>query len=80
MGVLGGGCSGFQYSLSVVSDPDPDWNKFEFNGVTIVVDQLSMMYLEDVTLDYEESLAQSGFKFINPQVKSTCGCGQSFSM
>ena len=82
VGVIGGGCSGFSYTLSIVPtmQVDPEWNVTEHDGLKVFVDQMSAMYLDNVTVDYEERLDSSGFKFINPSVKSTCGCGSSFSV
>jgi len=82
VGVKGGGCSGFSYVMTAVqeSDIDPDWGMTEQDGLKVYVDQMSAMYLEDVTVDYVEQMDGSGFKFMNPSVKSTCGCGQSFSV
>jgi iron-sulfur cluster assembly accessory protein len=82
VGVRGGGCSGLSYVLVLVTQEDikSDWNEFEFEGLKVFVDQMSMIYLEGVTIDYVETLEASGFKFENPGVKSTCGCGSSFSV
>src|SRR5262249_2499511 len=81
MRVVGGGCSGFQHKL----DLDPAVNEkldetFELNGVPVVVDKRSMMYLDGVTVDFHDELNRRGFSISNPQAKSTCGCGSSFSM
>jgi iron-sulfur cluster assembly accessory protein len=82
VGVLGGGCSGFQYKMMLVApeDVDPDWEMFDFDGVKVYVDMMSAMYIEGVEIDYVEQLDGSGFKFNNPNVKHTCGCGQSFGV
>lgn len=77
--VLGGGCSGFAYDLYFDQAQDID-QAFESNGVKMLCDQMSMMYLMGTEVDYVESLQGSGFKFSNPNVKSTCGCGSSFSV
>ena len=77
--VVGGGCSGFSYDL-YFDDPTPMDRKFEINGVDVVVDQMSLMYLIGTEIDYVEGLAGAGFKFNNPNVKSTCGCGSSFAV
>jgi iron-sulfur cluster assembly accessory protein len=77
--VLGGGCSGFAYDLYFDQAQDID-QTFESNGVKMLCDQMSMMYLMGTEVDYVESLQGSGFKFSNPNVKSTCGCGSSFSV
>ena len=81
MRVVGGGCSGFQHKL----DLDPAINEkldevFEFHGVPMVVDKRSLMYLSDVTVDFHDDLNRRGFSISNPNAKSTCGCGSSFSM
>lgn len=76
--VMGGGCSGFAYDLYFDQPQDTD-QVFESQGVKMLVDQMSMMYLAGTEVDYVESLQGSGFKFTNPNVKSTCGCGSSFS-
>jgi iron-sulfur cluster assembly accessory protein len=81
VGVSGGGCSGFQYRLEFVSQEEiqPDWNVLELGGLKVVVDQMSAMYLEGTEIDFINTLPESGFKFRNPKVKSTCGCGASFN-
>lgn len=84
IGVLGGGCSGLEYSMSLAEVYEPDWTTIEYSvageDVTVVIDPMSLMYLEDVTVDYIDSLEASGFKFTNPHVRSQCGCGKSFSV
>jgi iron-sulfur cluster insertion protein len=77
--VMGGGCSGFAYDLYFDQPQDID-QVFESNGVKMLCDQMSLMYLMGTEVDYLESLQGSGFKFSNPNVKSTCGCGSSFSV
>ena len=77
--VVGGGCAGFSYDLYFDTKTDLD-KQFDCNGVTVVVDQMSLMYLMGTEIDYIESLQGAGFKFNNPNVKSTCGCGSSFSV
>jgi iron-sulfur cluster insertion protein len=77
--VIGGGCSGFTYDLffeDEVSDVD---QTFESGGIKLYVDMMSYQYLEGVEIDYVEGLHGAGFKFLNPNAKSTCGCGSSFS-
>jgi iron-sulfur cluster assembly protein len=81
MRVVGGGCSGFQHKL----DLDPVVNEkldevFEYMGLPVVIDKRSMMYLDGVTVDFHDDLNRRGFSISNPQAKSTCGCGSSFSM
>ena len=77
--VVGGGCSGFSYHMAFDNSENPSDNVYEFEGVKLVVDQMSEMYLDGVQIDYIETLEGAGFKFNNPNVKSTCGCGSSFS-
>lgn len=76
--VVGGGCAGFSYDLYFDEVTEVD-RQFPINNVNVVVDEMSMMYLIGTEVDYVEGL-QSGFKFNNPNVKSTCGCGSSFSV
>ncbi|HKA89772.1 MAG TPA: iron-sulfur cluster insertion protein ErpA [Haliangiales bacterium] len=79
MRVVGGGCSGFSYDLYFDNSQDGD-KIFDSNGVQLIVDQMSLMYLLGTEVDYIEGLHGAGFKFHNPNVKSTCGCGSSFSV
>ena len=80
LGVQGGGCSGFSYLLKFDSKRRPTDQVFEFEGAKVFVDPKSYVYLEGLTLDYEETLLQSGFVFHNPNAKHTCGCGTSFTV
>lgn len=77
--VVGGGCAGFSYDLyfDEVSEVD---RQCEIQGVKVVVDEMSLMYLVGTEIDYVEGLQGAGFKFNNPNVKSTCGCGSSFNV
>jgi iron-sulfur cluster assembly accessory protein len=78
--VVGGGCSGFQYSLDLDKESRPGDMVFEVQGVRCFVDPMSSMYLLGVEIDYVEGqFGQSGFAFKNPNAKHTCGCGSSFS-
>lgn len=77
--VVGGGCAGFSYDL-YFDDPTEVDRQFELAGVKVVVDEMSLMYLVGTEIDYVEGLQGAGFKFNNPNVKSTCGCGSSFSV
>ena len=78
--VVGGGCSGFQYSLDIEKDERPGDMVFEASGVKCFVDPMSSMYLLGVEIDYVEGqFGQRGFAFKNPNAKHTCGCGSSFS-
>jgi iron-sulfur cluster assembly accessory protein len=78
--VVGGGCSGFSYHMAFDNQENPTDNIYEFDGVKVAVDQMSEMYLDGIQIDYIETLEGAGFKFNNPNVKSTCGCGSSFSV
>lgn len=77
--VTGGGCSGFQYSLALKEAPAEDDVIIDCGGVSLFVDPISVNLLEGVTVDFIDSLTESGFKFINPNATNTCGCGHSFS-
>jgi iron-sulfur cluster assembly accessory protein len=77
--VVGGGCAGFSYDLYFDEPAEVD-RQFETQGVKCVVDEMSLMYLVGTEIDYVEGLQGAGFKFNNPNVKSTCGCGSSFSV
>ncbi|HEX4154817.1 MAG TPA: iron-sulfur cluster assembly accessory protein [Acidobacteriaceae bacterium] len=79
IGVVGGGCSGFQYSMSFENQAGMMDKVVKFDDLKVFVDATSAMYLNGCTVDYVETLEAAGFKFENPQVKSTCGCGSSFS-
>jgi iron-sulfur cluster assembly accessory protein len=77
--VVGGGCAGFSYDLYFDEGTEVD-RQFEIQGVKVVVDEMSLMYLVGTEIDYVEGLQGAGFKFNNPNVKSTCGCGSSFAV
>ena len=77
--VVGGGCAGFSYDLYFDEPAEVD-RQFEVAGVRCIVDEMSLMYLVGTEIDYVEGLQGAGFKFQNPNVKSTCGCGSSFSV
>jgi iron-sulfur cluster assembly protein len=79
--VVGGGCSGFQPKLELRDSTNPKSDElFEMHGVPVVVDKRSLLYLSDATVDYHNDLNRRGFSIQNPNAKSTCGCGSSFSM
>jgi len=78
--VVGGGCSGFSYSMAFENTPNMLDKTYNYDGLKVFVDQASLLYLDGAEVDYVETLEGSGFKFNNPQVKSTCGCGSSFSV
>ena len=77
--VVGGGCSGFSYSMAFETSPGMLDKTYRFGALKVFVDQASMLYLDGAEVDYVETLEGSGFKFSNPNVKSTCGCGSSFN-
>lgn len=79
VGVVGGGCSGFQYSMDFDKGANDGDLTFEQEGIKFFVDPMSSMYLQGVTIDYVQGLQGAGFKFENPNAKQTCGCGSSFS-
>jgi iron-sulfur cluster assembly accessory protein len=79
VGVMGGGCAGFQYSMDFEKEPKDGDLSFEQDGITLFVDPMSSMYLQGVSVDYVQGLQGAGFKFVNPNARSTCGCGSSFS-
>ena len=80
VGVTGGGCSGLMYDLSFDNTEKEGDKSFENNGVKVVVDQKSFLYLIGTTLDYSGGLNGKGFVFKNPNADRTCGCGESFSL
>lgn len=80
VGVVGGGCSGFSYNMTFENQPGMMDKIFTFDGLKVFVDATSAMYLNGCIVDYVETLEAAGFKFENPNVKSTCGCGSSFSV
>ncbi len=80
VGVKGGGCSGFTYSLSFDMKPADGDIVLEKNGVRLFCDPKSMLYLNGTVLEYTSGLQGRGFQFQNPNAKSTCGCGESFSV
>jgi iron-sulfur cluster assembly accessory protein len=79
VGVVGGGCSGFQYSMDFEKEAKDGDLTFEQGGIRLFVDPMSSMYLQGVTIDYVVGLQGAGFKFSNPNARTTCGCGSSFS-
>ncbi len=79
LGVLGGGCSGLSYQFKFDTKPRANDHVFEYGDVKVFVDPKSMLFLKGMTLDYKESLMQSGFAFDNPNAQKSCGCGTSFS-
>ncbi|HET7826974.1 MAG TPA: iron-sulfur cluster insertion protein ErpA [Anaeromyxobacter sp.] len=79
VGVVGGGCSGFQYSMDFEKEQKDGDLSFEQDGIKLYIDPMSSMYLQGVTIDYVVGLQGAGFKFTNPNARTTCGCGSSFS-
>ena len=79
LGVLGGGCSGLSYQFRFDPQPRPTDNVLSFEDVSVYIDPKSMRFLDGMTLDWKDSLIQSGFVFENPHAKKSCGCGTSFS-
>lgn len=78
LGVRGGGCSGFQYSLDLTEAKSEQDEEFEAHGVKMVCDAKSFLYLSGVTLDFKDEVMGRGFVFNNPNATHTCGCGSSF--
>ena len=80
VGVKSGGCSGLSYDLKFDKEKEEEDKVFEDNGVKIIVDKKSFLYLIGTTLDYSGGLNGTGFVFNNPNANRTCGCGESFSL
>ena len=80
LGVKTSGCSGMAYVLEFADEVDPEDKVFEDQGVKIIVDPKSLLYLDGTELDYRREGLNEGFKFNNPNVKDACGCGESFSV
>jgi iron-sulfur cluster insertion protein len=78
--VNGGGCSGFQYDFQLNSDREDDDQLFEVEGATVLVDATSLGFMAGSTLDFIDDLMGQSFRIQNPQAKSSCGCGTSFSL
>ena len=80
MSIVGGGCSGFSYSLNLDSSAHEDDIVVEQNGVKLFVDPISQQYVHGTMLDYKDGLHGAGFQFVNPNAVRTCGCGTSFAV
>lgn len=80
VGVVGGGCSGLSYKLDFDNEAKPMDQVFEDNGIKIVTDLKSFLYLVNTTLDFSDGLNGKGFYFSNPNASRTCGCGESFAV
>lgn len=78
--VSGGGCSGLQYGLSLEAERAPDDTLFDIDGLPVIIDPLSQPLLTGVTVDFVDTLIETGFKFDNPNATASCGCGKSFSL
>ena len=76
----GGGCSGLSYVIEFCDQPRSRDRLFEEGGAKVYVDPKSLLYLNGTTLDFVDTFQQKGFKFLNPQQRSECGCGESFSI
>jgi len=79
LGVLGGGCSGLSYQFKFDVKQRPTDQVLNFDDVKVFIDPKSLVFLDGMTLDWKDSLMQSGFVFENPNAKKSCGCGTSFS-
>lgn len=80
LGVRGGGCSGVSYAMEFSDKIRPRDHEYDFDGLRVLVDPKSLVYLKGAVLDYTVELMQHGFKFRNPNEKSNCGCGESFTV
>jgi iron-sulfur cluster assembly accessory protein len=80
VGVLPGGCSGFQYGLNIEDEPNEDDMVLEVNGLRLFLDPFSLQYLTGVEIDYVTTFQGSGFTFNNPNASGGCGCGSSFTV
>jgi len=80
VGVKGGGCSGFSYMLDLTEEPRGEMDEeLESNGIKVLVDMKSLLYLDGTEIDFKDEVMQQGFVFKNPNATSSCGCGSSFS-
>jgi len=79
LGIQGGGCSGLSYNIRFDTQPRERDRIFQYGDVRVFVDPKSFIYLHGMTLDYQETLMQQGFVFVNPNSQKSCGCGTSFS-
>ena len=79
VGVLSGGCSGYMYDLSIVDGVEPDCQELLVSGFRVLVPNAASHLLNGIEIDYEDKLMGGGFKIVNPNATSSCGCGESFS-
>jgi iron-sulfur cluster assembly protein len=79
LAVTGGGCSGLSYKIEFSDKKEKD-NVLDFNGIKVLIDPKSVIYLKGIVLDFKDGLNGKGFSFDNPNAKNTCGCGESFSI
>jgi len=79
IGIRGGGCSGLSYFMDFAREPEKTDRILDFEGLKVFVDPKSFLFLNGIELDYNEGITQHGFQFRNPNAKSTCGCGESFT-
>lgn len=80
VGVKGGGCSGYKFSMDIVNSKTDDEEEWEYDGVKVLCDSRSFIYLNGTTIDFKDELMGQGFVFENPNATSRCGCGSSFSV
>ncbi|HVI40737.1 MAG TPA: iron-sulfur cluster assembly accessory protein [Anaerovoracaceae bacterium] len=81
LGIRGSGCNGYSYTIQYEDDPPGEKDLvFDFEGLKVIVDKKSILFLNGSILDYEKTVLQSGLKFSNPNQASSCGCGESFSV
>jgi iron-sulfur cluster assembly protein len=81
LGIRGGGCSGFNYVIEFSDDVPRERDRvFDFDGLRVLVDKKSLIYLAGSVLDWQQTLMQQGFKFVNPNEATACGCGHSFTV
>ena len=76
--IIGGGCSGFQYQMTLDKEPQAEDDVMDMEGLKVFIDKKSLLYLNGTTVDYVNGANGSGFKFDNPNSKAACGCGESF--
>ncbi len=79
LGVKGGGCSGLSYTVNFDEKIGPHDSVYDIDGIKIIVDLKSAIYLQGTQLDFQKDLVSGNFKFVNPNAQKTCGCGESFS-